>query len=141
MHKQKQKAKSVFKLKGALSARNMQRLFAIVVIAALLLMTLRFKVNAQIETPAFPEYQQYVHTDWLGNLTYVEKPMFPVYLNDSQVPIGKNWTVICPLEADHSYHVYCYGEWVHTGDASKTDYDIYVYNPQGELESTHSARL
>jgi hypothetical protein len=64
--------------------------------------------------------------------------MFPVYLNESQVPIGKNWTVVCPLQADHSYHVYCYGAWVHTGDAPKTDYDIYVYNPQGELESMHT---
>jgi hypothetical protein len=116
----------------------MKRLFAIAVIAALLLVTLRFRVNAQIDTQAFPEYQRYVHTDWLGNLTYVEKPMFPVYLNESQVPIGQSWTVVCPLQADHSYHVYCYGAWVHTGDAPKTDYDIYVYNPQGELESTHT---
>jgi hypothetical protein len=27
---------------------------------------------------------------------------------------------------------------VHTGDAPKTDYDIYVFNPQGELEGTHT---
>jgi len=136
--KHKQKSQSVFKLKAASSARSMQRLFAIAVIAALLLMTLRVRVDAQIDTQAFPEYQQYVHTDWLGNLTYVEKPMFPVYLNESQVPIGKNWTVVCPLQANHSYHVYCYGDWVHTGDEPKTDYDIYVYNPQGELEGTHT---
>lgn len=112
----------------------MQSLFAIAVIAALLLMPLRFRVDVQ----ATAEYEQYVHTDWLGNCTYVEKPMFPVYLNESQVPIGQSWTVICPLQEGHSYHVYCYGEWVHTGDAPKTDYDIYVYNPQGELESTHT---
>jgi hypothetical protein len=74
----------------------MQRLVVIAVIAALLLMTLRFKVDAQINAEAFPEYRQYVHTDWLRNSTYVEKPMFPVYLNESQVPIGKNWTVVCP---------------------------------------------
>jgi hypothetical protein len=79
-----------------------------------------------------------LHTDWLGNLTYMEKPMFPVDLNESQVSIGKNWTVVCPLQAGHSYHVYCYGAWVYTGDAPKTDYDIYVYNPEGELESTHT---
>ena len=138
MHKHKQKSQSVFKLKGALSARSMQRLMVMAVITALLLMTLRLKVDAQIDTEAFPEYKQYVHTDWLGNSTYVEKPMFPVYLNESQVPIGKNWTVVCPLQEGHSYHVYCYGEWVHTGDAPKTDYDIYVYNPQGALEGTHT---
>jgi hypothetical protein len=54
------------------------------------------------------------------------------------VPIGQNYTVVSPLQADHSYHVYCYGAWVHTGNAPKTDYDIYVYNPQGELESMHT---
>jgi hypothetical protein len=128
----------VFKLKGALSARKMQKLFVIAVIAALLLMTLSFRVDAQSDIQVSPEYARYVHTDWLGNRTYVEKPMFPVYLNESQVPIGKNWTVVCPLREGHSYHVYCYGAWVHTGDEPKTDYDIYVYNPQGELESTHT---
>jgi hypothetical protein len=138
MHKHKQKAQSVFKLKGALSARKMQKLFATAVIAALLLMTLSFRVDAQSDMQVSPEYARYVHTDWLGNRTYVEKPMFPVYLNESQVPIGKNWTVVSPLREGHSYHVYCYGAWVHTGDEPKTDYDIYVYNPQGELESTHT---
>jgi hypothetical protein len=138
MHKHKQKAQSVFKLKGALSARNMQRLFAIVILVALLFVNLGFSVDA----PAFPEYQRYVHTyvndGERGNWTYVEKPMFPIYLNESQVPIGQNYTVVCPLQADHSYHVYCYGAWVHTGDEPKTDYDIYVYNPQGDLESMHT---
>lgn len=138
MHKHKQKAQSVFNLKGALSARSMQRIFTITVIAALLITTLQFKVDAQIDAEAYPEYGRYVHTDWLGNLTYVEKPMFPVYLNESQVPIGDSWTVVCPLQANHSYHVYCYGDWVHTGDEPKTDYDIYVYNPEGELEGTHT---
>ena len=138
MHKHKQKAQSVFNLKGALSARSMQKTFTVAVIAALLLGAVQFKVDAQIDAEAYPEYARYVHTDWLGNLTYVEKPMFPVYLNESQVPIGDYWTVVCPLQANHSYHVYCYGDWVHTGDEPKTDYDIYVYNPQGELEGTHT---
>ena len=128
----------MFKVKGALSAQKMQKMFATAVIAVLLLMTLSFRVDAQNDIQISPEYARYVHTDWLGNRTYVEKPMFPVYLNESQVPIGKNWTVVCPLREGHSYHVYCYGAWVHTGDEPKTDYDIYVYNPQGELESTHT---
>jgi hypothetical protein len=64
--------------------------------------------------------------------------MFPVYLNESQVPIGDSWTLVCPLQANHSYHVYCYGDWVHTGYEPKTDYDIFVYNPEGELEGTHT---
>jgi hypothetical protein len=116
----------------------MKRLFAIAVLAALLFVNLGFT----LDVPVFPEYQRYVHTyvndGERGNWTYVEKPMFPVYLNESQVPIGLNYTVVCPLQADHSYHVYCYGAWVHTGDEPKTDYDIYVYNPQGELESMHT---
>ena len=128
----------MFTLKGALSAKNMKRLFAIAVLAALLFVNLGFSVDA----PAFPEYRRYVHTyvndGERGNWTYVEKPMFPVYLNESQVPIGQNYTVVSPLQADHNYHVYCYGTWVHTGNAPKTDYDIYVYNPQGELESMHT---
>jgi len=107
-------------------------------VVALLFFTLRISVGAQV----LPEYQRYVHTYYndavLGNWTYVEKPMFPVYLNESQVPIGQNWTVVCPLAAGHSYHVYCYGAWVHTGPEPKTDYDIYVYNPEGTLESMHT---
>ena len=137
MHKHKQKSQSVFTLKAS-SAKRMQKLFATAAITALLLMILSFRVDAQSGPSAFPEYQRYVHTDWLGNSTYVEKPMFPVYFNESQVPIGKNWTVVCPLEADHSYHVYCYGAWVHTGPEPKTDYDIFVYDPQGALESMHT---
>jgi len=115
-----------------------QKLLAVVAVVALLFFTLRVSVEAQV----LPEYQRYVHTyfndEVLGNWTYVEKPVFPVYLNESQVPIGQNWTVVCPLSAGHSYHVYCYGAWVHTGAAPKTDYDIYVYDPEGKLESMHT---
>jgi hypothetical protein len=71
-------------------------------------------------------------------MTYIEKPIFPVHFNDSQIPIGQSWNVVCPLREGHSYHVYCYGDWVHTGSVPKTDYDIYVYNPSGELESLHT---
>jgi hypothetical protein len=116
----------------------MKRLFAIAVLATVLFVNLGFSVDM----PVFPEYERYVHTyvndEARGNWTYVEKPMFPVYLNDSQVPIGQNYSVVTPLQAGHSYHVYCYGAWVHTGNEPKTDYDIYVYNPQGELESMHT---
>jgi hypothetical protein len=128
----------VFNLKGALLARNMKRLFAIAVLVAVLFVNLGFSVDM----PAVTEYERYVHTyvndGERGNWTYVEKPMFPVYINESQVPIGQNYTVVSPLEVNHSYHIYCYGAWVHTGNEPKTDYDIYVYNPQGALESMHT---
>lgn len=88
------------------------------------------------------EYQHWVLTNqyssrW-GNYTYVEKPGFPVYIANGSVPIGQNCTIMCPLEAGHVYHVYCYGAWVNTGSTPKTDYDIYVYDPNGVLESEHT---
>ena len=75
----------------------------------------------------------------LGNWTYVSKPVFPVKINASQIPIGTNWTYVYTLNKNSSYHVYCYGEWIDYDPASaKTDYDIFVYDPFGELESYHT---
>jgi hypothetical protein len=87
------------------------------------------------------DYTTYVHTyvnSSNGNITYVDKPFFPVMINSSQIQIGENWTIVVPLEANHEYHVYCYGAWVNTSSAAKTDYDIYVFDPQGNLESSHT---
>ena len=87
------------------------------------------------------EYTRYVHTyvnSETGNYTLVEKPIFPVMINNSQIKVGGNWTIITPLQAGHSYHVYCYGAWVNISSAAKTDYDIYVYDPEGTLESSHT---
>lgn len=94
------------------------------------------------EPPRFPEHDRYVH-EYLneppyGNWTYVEKPMFPVYFNQSEISIGSNWTIVVPLTANNTYHVYYYGEWVNRKSDPSTDYDIYVYNPQGELEGYHT---
>lgn len=86
------------------------------------------------------EYNNYVHTylEPQSNWTYSEKPLFPILLNESQVPIGQNWSIVCPLNANHSYHAYCYGDWINNGSDPRTDYDIYVYNPLGEMESYHT---
>ena len=87
------------------------------------------------------EYTDYVHTyvnSASGNYTYVEKPIFPVMINNSQKQIGTNWTIICPLKANHNYHVYFYGAYINTSAQAKTDYDIYVFDPSGNLESTHT---
>jgi hypothetical protein len=87
------------------------------------------------------DYTTNVHTyvnSSQGNITYVDKPFFPVMINNSQIQIGQNWTIAVPLEANHNYHVYCYGVWVNTSSAAKTDYDIYVFDPQGNLESSHT---
>jgi len=100
---------------------------------------LNIKVNAQTFSE---EYTKYVHTylndGARGNWTYMEKPVFPVFINTSQLQIGKNWSVVCPLRTNHTYHVYCYGKWVNNGSEPKTDYDIYVYNPLGEMEGYHT---
>jgi hypothetical protein len=94
------------------------------------------------EPPRFPEYDRYVH-EYVnqapyGNWTYIEKPMFPVYFNRSEISIGSNWTVVSPLMENNTYHVYSCGEWVNKESDPSTDYDIYVYNPQGELEGYHT---
>ena len=86
------------------------------------------------------EYTNYVHNfvNAEGNCTYVEKPMFPVLVNSSQIAIGENWTIICPLQAGHNYHIYFYGAYINTSSVAKTDYNVYVYDPQGNLESSHT---
>ncbi len=109
-------------------------------LAVLALAVIAVALNPDAEAQDFPEYQNYVHTflEPQGNWTYVEKPMFPVLFNDSQIGIGQNWSVVCPVLANHSYHVYCYGKWVNNGSEPKTDYDIYVYNPLGVMEGYHT---
>jgi len=94
-----------------------------------------------LQLTATTEYNRYVHTNInsaKGNYTLIEKPIFPVMINNSQIQIGQNWTIICPLESGHSYHAYFYGAWVNMTSAAKTDYNILVYNPDGELDSTHT---
>ncbi len=70
--------------------------------------------------------------------TYASKPVLPIRINDSQIPIGSNWTLVYDLQANTTYHVYFYGKWINNGSKPKTDYDVYVYNPLGQLESIHT---
>ncbi|HML02279.1 MAG TPA: hypothetical protein VK487_02785 [Candidatus Bathyarchaeia archaeon] len=70
--------------------------------------------------------------------TYVSKPALPVMINNSQISIGSNWTLTYDLQANLTYHVYFYGAWINNGSQPKTDYNVYVYNPLGELESIHT---
>lgn len=115
---------------------------SITTLTIVLIVTQLIVLSNGIQLTASTEYQNYVHTYLnsasLGNATYVEKPIFPVYINTSQISIGQNWTIICPLLTNHTYHVYCYGTWVNTTAAAKTDYDIYVFNPEGQQESEHT---
>jgi len=88
------------------------------------------------------EIEMHVHThlntEALGNWTFIAKPVFPVFLNDSQLQVGRNWSIVCPLTGGHHYHVYCYGEWIDLDSEPQTDYDIYVYDPLGELMGYHT---
>jgi hypothetical protein len=73
-----------------------------------------------------------------GAETYINKPVYPIRINASQIPIGSNYSLIYNLQANTTYHVYFYGKWINNGSLPKTDYDVYVYNPLGELESIHT---
>lgn len=110
------------------------------VAVATVLVVVAVAFNLNVRALDFPEYQNYVHTyvEPAGNWTYMEKPMFPVQINESQIPIGQNWSIVCPLQANRSYHVYCYGRWVNNGSEPKTDYDVYVYDPSGVMVGYHT---
>ncbi len=119
-----------------------RKVLAILLAAAMLILILN--VCTALTTSMAPgnsvEAQKFVHnfTSIDGNGTYIEKPVFPIKINNMTIPIGETYTIICPLVAGFTYHVYCYGDWVHTGPEPETDYDIYVYNPRNQLESTHT---
>lgn len=119
------------------SLRAAELLVALVILA---FAALAVAFNSHVNGSDSAEYNNYVHTyiEPQGNWTYLEKPLFPVLINESQVPIGQNWSIVCPLDANHSYHAYCYGGWINSGSDPRTDYDIYVYNPLGEMESYHT---
>ena len=94
-----------------------------------------------LQLTATADYNRYVHTylnSTQGNYTYIEKPVFPIMINNSQIQIGRNWTIIVPLQANHNYHTYFYGAYINTSSQAKTDYDITVFDPTGNLESTHT---
>lgn len=80
----------------------------------------------------------YINEPPYGNWTYTPKPVTPMAINMSQIKVGANWTYVYTLTANRTYHIYCYGDWIEKGAAPKTDYDIYVYNPLGELEGYHT---
>ena len=80
----------------------------------------------------------YINEPPYGNWTFTRRPATPMQINGSQIQIGANWTYVYTLAANHTYHVYCYGDWINDGATPETDYDIYVYNPLGELEGYHT---
>lgn len=114
--------------KGSTRGLNLFLLVLVCCITAPTPFTIITKVSAQPQVP----YN-------LGNWTYVSKPVFPAKINASQIPIGDNWTYVYPLNENSTYHVYCYGEWIdYDPHSAKTDYDIFVYDPNGTQESYHT---
>lgn len=96
------------------------------------------EVDGKTSTERETYVHNYINSGTLGNWTFMEKPLFPVLFDDSQILVGHNWSIICPLQANRSYHAYFYGEWIDLKSSPKTDYDIYVYNYLGELEGYHT---
>jgi hypothetical protein len=130
--------KSVVGLRFTASLLRKSVALGLIVVAVTLFVSPRVHVRATYST----EYEKYVHTyinsGVLGNWTYEEKPGFPVLINDSQIMLGQNWSIVCPLLANASYHVYLYGEYINVGPDPKTDYEIYVYDYLGEMEGYHT---
>ena len=69
---------------------------------------------------------------------YISKPVYPIRINASQIPIGGNYSLVYDLQANTTYHAYFYGNWINNGSNPTTDYDVYVYDPMGNLESIHT---
>jgi len=86
------------------------------------------EISFTVKTDFGPRARNPAHMD------FISKPVSPMRIEESQIPIGEDWTYVYSLSENRSYHVYCYGDWI----ASKTDYDIQVYNPQGQLVSSHT---
>ena len=113
----------------------------IVVLVLIISPLMLAQASGGLQLTTTSEYTKYVHTyinSDKGNYTVIDKPIFPVMINNSQIQIGCNWTITCPLQANHNYHVYFYGAYINTSSQAKTDYDISVFDPQGGLESTHT---
>ena len=118
------------------------RKLTVAIILTLIVFILSGFSNILSVVEGLSESEKYVHNfvnmPPYGNWTFIEKVMFPVHFNQSQIPVGSNWTVVYPLTTNNTYHVYCYGEWIDYGSNPSTDYDIYVYNPLGQLEGYHT---
>jgi len=111
----------------------------VLTLLTLSLSKIQIPLGESLEPLEYDKYvRNFINQPPYGNWTYVQKPMFPVYFNESKIAVGSNWTIVSPLIADHAYHVYAYGEWVDQESDPSTDYDVYVYNPLGELEGYHT---
>jgi hypothetical protein len=110
----------------AVRAENLLR--GLLLLASLIVLSLIFSFADVNETSGLSL------SSMMENRTYVEKPIYPMWINASQIPIGKTWTFIYRLNNGSRYHIYFMGDWI----GSKTDYDVYVFDPKGDLQSVHT---
>jgi hypothetical protein len=113
---------------------------SLIIIVVLTISPLFMATASSLQLTTTSEYTTNVKTyikSAQGNMTYIAKPMFPILINQSQILVGENWTIICPLQTGHNYHIYLYGAFIDTSSSAKTDYSVYIYDPQGNLESSH----
>lgn len=61
-----------------------------------------------------------------GSYTYIDKLGVPISV---QLDIGDGWVYVFNLDNDTRYHIYFHGDWLDT----ETDYDIAIYDPDGQL--------
>jgi len=72
-------------------------------------------------------------------VVYFRKPVFPLKINESDIPINNPLQIRCYLKAGAKYHIYFYGDWIdYSHSVTKTDYDVFVYDPFGKLVSMHT---
>jgi hypothetical protein len=91
------------------------------------------EISFRVKTDFGPRAHNPAHMD------FSSKPVSPVRIEESQIPISEDWTYVYSLTENRSYHVYCYGDWIdYSSDTAKTDYDIYVYDPQNQLVASHT---
>ena len=85
-------------------------------------MLLAFTVSffATITVSAGPYYP------FTGNATFLDKPGFPVEIEEGQIQPGEVWTYLVPLKEGKTYHIYLIGEWVDLNE-HVTDYDVFLY--------------
>jgi hypothetical protein len=84
-------------------------------------------------TSAIPNVPYPLDVRW----THLEKTGVPVKIGFEEIPLGSDWTYECMLISDYKYHIYCIGNWTDLENPD-TDYDIYVYDEDANLLSTHT---
>ncbi len=69
--------------------------------------------------------------------TYVSKLGYPINIPTNYIGSNQTRGYVFNLNNDNLYHVYFYGNWS-MANGTKTDYDVFVYDPSGNLETYHT---